>query len=166
MRYSQMLIPTLRQDPADAQVMSHKLMVRAGYIRKVAAGIYNYLHLGWRVLRKVENIIREEMNRAGAQELLMPAVQPAELWETSGRWQQYGSELLRLKDRKGADFCIGPTHEEVVTSLVRDEVKSYRQVPLCLYQIQYLLILLKFLQWWLKDYLLYVGMQHDLANQI
>ncbi len=136
MRYSQMLIPTLRQDPADAQVMSHKLMVRAGYIRKVAAGIYNYLPLGWRVLRKVENIIREEMNRAGAQELLMPAVQPAELWETSGRWQQYGAELLRLKDRKGADFCIGPTHEEVVTSLVRDEVKSYRQLPLCLYQIQ------------------------------
>ncbi len=136
MRYSHMLIPTLRQDPADAQVMSHKLMVRAGYIRKVAAGIYNYLPLGWRVLRKVESIIREEMNRAGAQELLMPAVQPAELWEMSGRWQQYGAELLRLKDRKGADFCIGPTHEEVVTSLVRDEVKSYRQVPLCLYQIQ------------------------------
>jgi prolyl-tRNA synthetase len=136
MRYSQMLIPTLRQDPADAQVISHKLMVRAGYIRKVAAGIYNYLPLGLRVLRKVEAIVREEMNRAGAQELLMPAIQPAELWQTSGRWQQYGAELLRLKDRKGADFCVGPTHEEVITSLVRDEVKSYRQVPLCLYQIQ------------------------------
>ena len=124
MRYSQMLIPTLRQDPADAQVMSHKLMVRAGYIRKVAAGIYNYLPMGWRVLRKVENIIREEMNRAGAQEMLMPAVQPSDLWESSGRWQQYGAELLRLKDRKGADFCIGPTHEEVITALVRDEVKA------------------------------------------
>tara|TARA_B100000683_G_scaffold198313_2_gene191452 strand:+ start:980 stop:2683 length:1704 start_codon:yes stop_codon:yes gene_type:complete len=131
-----MLIPTLRQEPADAQVVSHKLMVRAGYIRKVAAGIYNYLPLGWRVLRKVEQIVREEMNRAGAQELLMPAVQPAELWTESGRWQQYGAELLRLKDRKGGDFCIGPTHEEVVTALVRDEVKSYRQVPLSLYQIQ------------------------------
>ena len=123
MRYSNSLIPTLRQDPADAQVMSHKLMMRAGYIRKVAAGIYNYLPLGWRVLRKVEQIVREEMDRAGAQELLMPAVQPAELWEESGRWQQYGAELLRLKDRKGGDFCIGPTHEEVVTALVRDEVK-------------------------------------------
>ena len=104
--------PTLRQDPADAQVMSHKLMVRAGYIRKVAAGIYNYLLMGWRVLRKVENIIQEEMNRAEEhKEMLMPAVRPSDLWESSGRWQQYGAELLRLKDRKRADFCIGPTHE-------------------------------------------------------
>jgi prolyl-tRNA synthetase len=131
-----MLIPTVKETPADAVVTSHRLMMRAGMIRKVAAGIYTYLPLGWRVFEKVSKIVREELDRAGAQELHMPAVQPSELWEQSGRWQQYGPELLRFQDRKGADFCFGPTHEEVVTSLVRDEVRSYKQVPINLYQIQ------------------------------
>lgn len=136
MRYSKMLIPTVKETPADAQVVSHRLMLRAGMIRKVAAGVYNYLPLGWRVFEKVSRIVREEMDRAGAQELHMPMVQPAELWEQSGRWSQYGPELLRFKDRKGGEFCLGPTHEEVITSIVRDEVQSYRQLPLNLYQIQ------------------------------
>ncbi|MDH3998554.1 MAG: proline--tRNA ligase, partial [Desulfuromonadales bacterium] len=136
MRYSQYLLPTLKETPGDAEVISHQLMARAGMIRKVAAGIYDYLPLGLRVIRKVENIVREEMNRAGAIELLMPAVVPAELWEETGRWQQYGKELLRLKDRKETEFCIGPTHEEVVTEIVRGTVSSYRQLPLNLYQIQ------------------------------
>jgi prolyl-tRNA synthetase len=136
MRYSRLLIPTVKEVPADAVVVSHQLMMRAGMIRKVAAGVYTYLPLGWRVFQKVANIVREEMNRADAQEILMPAVQPAELWQESGRWGQYGPELLRFKDRKAAEFCIGPTHEEVVTSLVRDEVHSYRQLPVNLYQIQ------------------------------
>jgi prolyl-tRNA synthetase len=136
MRYSRLLIPTIKEVPADAVVVSHQLMMRAGMIRKVAAGVYTYLPLGWRVFQKVANIVREEMNRADAQEILMPAVQPAELWQESGRWGQYGPELLRFKDRKAAEFCIGPTHEEVVTSLVRDEVHSYRQLPVNLYQIQ------------------------------
>jgi prolyl-tRNA synthetase len=136
MRHSQLLIPTVKETPADAVVVSHRLMMRAGMIRKLAAGVYTYLPLATRVFQKVSQIVREEMVRAGAQEIVMPAVQPAELWEQSGRWQQYGPELLRFKDRKGADFCIGPTHEEVVTSLVRDEVKSYRQLPLNLFQIQ------------------------------
>ncbi|MDH3454465.1 MAG: proline--tRNA ligase, partial [Desulfuromonadales bacterium] len=136
MRYSQYFLPTLKETPGDAEVISHQLMARAGMIRKVAAGIYDYLPLGLRVIRKVENIVREEMNRAGAIELLMPAVSPAELWEQSGRWQQYGKELLRLKDRKDTEFCIGPTHEEVVTEIVRGTVNSYRQLPLNLYQIQ------------------------------
>src|SRR4029079_8781938 len=136
MRQSQMLIPTLKETPGDAVVVSHRLMMRAGMIRKLAAGVYTYLPLGQRVFGKVAQIVREEMNRAGAQEILMPAVQPAELWIEAERWQKYGAELLRFKDRKGAEFCIGPTHEEVVTALVRDEVKSYRQLPLNLYQIQ------------------------------
>src|SRR5512147_2235248 len=136
MRYSQYFIPTVKETPADAEVVSHKLMLRAGMIRKLAAGIYNYLPLGLRSIRKVENIVREEMNRAGAIEILMPAVQPAELWQESERWEQYGKELLRFRDRKDAEFCMGPTHEEVVTDLVRREVKSYRQMPLNLYQIQ------------------------------
>jgi prolyl-tRNA synthetase len=136
MRYTKLLIPTVKETPADAVVVSHRLMLRAGMIRKLSAGIYTYLPLGTRVFTKVANIVREEMNRAGAQELLMPAVQPAELWQESGRWEQYGPELLRFKDRKGADFVIGPTHEEVITALVRDEVKSYRQLPINLYQIQ------------------------------
>ncbi len=136
MRYSQYFIPTVKETPADAEVISHQLMLRAGMIRKLAAGIYNYLPLGLRSIRKVENIIREEMNRAGALELLMPSVQPAELWQESGRWEQYGKELLRFRDRKDAEFCMGPTHEEVITDLVRREVKSYRQMPLNLYQIQ------------------------------
>jgi len=136
MRYSQLLIPTLKEMPSDAQVTSHILMLRAGMIRKVAAGIYTYLPLGLRSIRKAEKIIREEMNRAGAQELLLPMVQPSELWEKSGRWQKYGPELLRIKDRKGGDFCLGPTHEEVITALFANEVSSYRQLPLNLYQIQ------------------------------
>jgi prolyl-tRNA synthetase len=136
MRYSQYFIPTVKETPSDAEVVSHQLMLRAGMIRKLAAGVYNYLPLGLRSIRKVENIVREEMNRAGAIEILMPAVQPAELWQESERWEKYGKELLRFKDRKDAEFCMGPTHEEVVTDLVRREVKSYRQLPLNLYQIQ------------------------------
>ncbi len=136
MRYSQYLLPTLKETPADAEVVSHKLMLRAGMIRKVAAGIYNYLPLGLRTLRKVEQIVREEMDRTGAHELLMPMVVPADLWQESGRWQQYGKELLRLKDRKDTEFCLGPTHEEVITDIVRNEVRSYRQLPLNLYQVQ------------------------------
>jgi len=136
MRFSQLLIPTLRESPADAEVISHQLMTRAGMIRKVAAGIYTYLPLGLRVIKKVERIIREEMNAAGAQELLLPIVMPKELWEESGRWQIYGKELLRFKDRNERDFCLGPTHEEAITDLVRNEIRSYRQLPVALYQIQ------------------------------
>ncbi len=136
MRWTRTFIHTLRQDPADAEVVSHRLMVRAGLISKVAAGIYNYLPLGLRTLAKLERIIREEMENAGSSELLMPAVTPAELWHESGRWSQYGPELLRLKDRHQRDFCFGPTHEEVVTDIVRREVRSYRQLPVNLYQIQ------------------------------
>ncbi len=136
MRWSNTFIHTLRQVPADAEVISHRLMVRAGMISKVAAGIYSYLPLGLRTLRKLENIVREEMERAGATELVMPAVQPGELWEESGRWFEYGPELLRLEDRHQRDFCIGPTHEEVVTDIVRRSVTSYRQLPVSLYQIQ------------------------------
>jgi prolyl-tRNA synthetase len=136
MLYSRLLIPTLKEVPAEAEAASHILLFRAGMIRKLASGIYDYLPLGLRVLRKVENIVREEMNRAGAQEVLLPAVQPAELWQESGRWQIYGKELLRFQDRHGRDCCFGPTHEEVITDLVRREVHSYRQLPLNLYQIQ------------------------------
>ena len=136
MLFSRLLIPTLKETPAEAEAVSHQLLLRAGMIRKLAAGIYNFLPLGLRVLRKVENIVREEMNRAGAQEVLMPAVQPAELWQESSRWQIYGKELLRFQDRHGRDCCFGPTHEEVITDLVRKEVHSYRQLPLNLYQIQ------------------------------
>ncbi len=136
MRYRRTLIPTLKQDPADAEVVSHKLMVRAGMIRQIARGIYDFLPLGLRVVRKVEQIVRQEMDRAGAQEILMPAICPAELWQESGRWEQYGKELLRMRDRYERDFCFGPTHEEVVTDIVRREVRSYRELPLNLYQIQ------------------------------
>jgi prolyl-tRNA synthetase len=136
MRYTEYLLPTLKETPADAEVISHQLMLRAGMIRKVAAGIYNYLPFGLRAIRKVEKIVREEMERSGAIELLMPMVIPAELWQESGRWQDYGKELLRLKDRKDGSFCLGPTHEEVVTDVVRGTVRSYRQLPLNLYQIQ------------------------------
>jgi prolyl-tRNA synthetase len=136
MLFSRLLIPTLKEVPAEAEAASHILLFRAGMIRKLASGIYDYLPLGLRVLRKVENIVREEMNRAGAQEVLLPAVQPAELWQESGRWQIYGKELLRFQDRHGRDCCFGPTHEEVITDLVRREVHSYRQLPLNLYQIQ------------------------------
>ncbi len=136
MRTSQLFIPTLRQTPGEAEVVSHRLMMRAGMIRKVAAGIYIYLPLGLRVLKKIEGIIRQEMNRAGAQELLMPILAPAELWRETGRWDFYGKELLRCQDRHDRDFCFGPTHEEVITDLFRREVRSYRQLPLNCYQIQ------------------------------
>jgi prolyl-tRNA synthetase len=136
MKTSQLLIPTLREDPGEAETVSHRLMLRAGLIRKTAAGIYTYLPLGLRVIRKIEQIIREEMNRAGAQELLMPIASPAELWKETGRWDYYGKELLRFKDRHERDFCLGPTHEEVITDLFRREVRSYRQLPLNFYQIQ------------------------------
>jgi prolyl-tRNA synthetase len=136
MRVSQFLLSTLKETPSDAEVVSHRLMLRAGMIRQLARGIYTWMPLGLRVLRRAEAVVREEMNAAGAVELVMPAVQPAELWQESGRWAEYGPELLRLKDRHQRDFCFGPTHEEVVSDLVRQEVKSYRQLPLNLYQIQ------------------------------
>ena len=136
MRTSQILIATVKETPADAEVISHKLMLRAGLIRKLASGLYTWLPMGLRVLRKVENIVREEMNKAGGQEVLMPSVQPSELWQESGRWEQYGPELLRMKDRHGRDFCYGPTHEEIITDLVRGELRSYKQLPANFYQIQ------------------------------
>jgi len=136
MRASRYFLATLKEAPADAELLSHKLMVRAGLIRRLAGGIYTWMPLGLRVVRKIEAIVREEMNRAGAIELFMPAVQPAELWQESGRWQQYGPELLRLKDRHERDFCIGPTHEEVITDIARREIRSYRQLPVHFYQIQ------------------------------
>jgi prolyl-tRNA synthetase len=136
MRTSQILIATLKETPADAEVISHQLMLRAGMIRKLASGLYSWLPMGLRVLRKVEAIVREEMNRSGAQEVLMPVVQPADLWEESGRWQQYGPELLRIKDRHERSFCLGPTHEEVITDLIRNEINSYKQLPMNFYQIQ------------------------------
>ena len=136
MYYSKLLIPTLKESPADAEVVSHKLMVRAGMIRQLAAGIYSILPLGLRVLKKVEAIIREEMNQIGGQEVFLPSIQPAELWQESKRWDFYGKELLRIKDRHNREFCYGPTHEEVITDIVRKEIKSYRQLPTILYQIQ------------------------------
>ncbi|MBO8143430.1 MAG: proline--tRNA ligase [Thermodesulfobacterium sp.] len=135
MRWSKFFIPTLREDPSEAEVISHKLLLRAGMIRKLASGIYNFLPLGFRALKKIENIVRQEMDSAGALEILMPLVQPAELWQETGRWNDYGKELLRFKDRKDHDFCLGPTHEEVVTDIVRRDVKSYKDLPLILYQI-------------------------------
>ncbi len=136
MRTSRFPLQTLKETPADAEIVSHRLMLRAGLIRKLAAGLYTWLPLGLRVLRKVEAIVREEMNGAGALEVLMPAVQPAELWQESGRWDQYGPELLRLKDRHAREFCFGPTHEEIITELARSELRSYRQLPVNFYQIQ------------------------------
>ncbi|MFT5395598.1 MAG: prolyl-tRNA synthetase [Gammaproteobacteria bacterium] len=136
MKTSQLLTATLREAPADAEVISHQLMLRAGMIRQLAAGIYTWLPLGLRVLRKVEAIVRDEMNRAGGQEIQMSAIQPAELWQESGRWEQYGPELLRINDRHEREFCFGPTHEEIITDLVRREIRSYKQLPINLYQIQ------------------------------
>tara|TARA_R110002167_G_scaffold30636_3_gene101237 strand:+ start:20902 stop:22620 length:1719 start_codon:yes stop_codon:yes gene_type:complete len=136
MRASQFLIATMKETPADAEVISHQLMLRAGMIRKIASGLYSWLPMGLRTLRKVERIVREEMDRAGAQEVLMPAIQPAELWQESGRWEQYGPELLRLHDRHNREFCVGPTHEEVITDLMRRELSSYKQLPANFYQIQ------------------------------
>jgi len=135
-RLSSLHVPTLKEDPAEAEIVSHKLMLRAGLIRKAAAGIYTFLPLGQRALAKTEQIVREEMDAVGSQEMLMPAVQPAELWHESGRWDVYGPELMRLQDRHGRDFCLGPTHEEIITATIRDELRSYRQLPLSLYQIQ------------------------------
>ena len=136
MRTSRFLLATLREDPSDAEVISQRLMLRAGMISRLAAGIYSWLPLGLRVLRRAERVVREEMDAVGAQELLMPAVQPAELWQESARWEKYGPELLRLKDRHQREFCFGPTHEEVITDIVRQKVSSYRQLPACFYQIQ------------------------------
>ena len=136
MRTSQFLLATVKETPADAEIISHQLMLRAGLVRKMAAGLYNWLPMGLRVLRKVEAIIRQEMENAGAQEVLMPVVQPAELWEESGRWEQYGPELLRIRDRHGREFCLGPTHEEIITDMIRRELQSYKQLPANFYQIQ------------------------------
>ncbi len=136
MRASQALIATLKETPSDAEVISHQLLLRAGMIRKLASGLYTWLPMGLKVLRKVEAVVREEMNRAGAQEVLMPVVQPADIWEESGRWQQYGPELLRIRDRHDREFCLGPTHEEVITDLIRNELNSYKQLPMNFYQIQ------------------------------
>jgi len=136
MRYSEMFLPTGREIPSDAELISHQLMIRAGMIRKLTGGIYSYLPFGYRAIRKVEQIIREEMDRAGAQEVFLPMVQPAELWQESGRWVHYGKELLRFRDRHEREYCLGPTHEEVITDLVRHEIKTYRQLPRNLYQIQ------------------------------
>lgn len=136
MRMSKLFVQTLREFPADAEVVSHKMLARAGYIRKLTSGVYNYLPLMWRVLKKIENIVREEMDAAGAQELLMPFVQPKELWEESGRWEAYGKELMRLRDRHDRVMCLGPTHEEIITAIARDGLKSYKQMPVNLYQIQ------------------------------
>jgi len=136
MRTSQLLISTLKETPADAEVVSHQLMLRAGLIRRLASGLYTWLPMGLKVLRKVEAIVRDEMTRAGAQEVLMPSIQPAELWQESERWQKYGPELLRITDRHQREFCYGPTHEEVITDLVRQEIRSYKQLPITFYQIQ------------------------------
>ena len=136
MKMSKLFVQTLREFPSDAEVVSHKFLVKAGYIRKLTSGVYNYLPLMWRVLKKIENITREEMDRAGAQELLMPFVQPKELWVESGRWEVYGRELMRLRDRHDREMCLGPTHEEIITSVARDGLKSYKQLPVNLYQIQ------------------------------
>jgi prolyl-tRNA synthetase len=135
-RLSKYYVPTLKEDPADAEVVSHKLLMRAGMIRKLTSGIYNYLPLGLRSINKVAKIVREEMDRAGAMEVLLPTVQPADLWKETGRWEYYGKELLRFKDRHDRDYCLGPTHEEVITDLVRGEIKSYKQLPINLYQVQ------------------------------
>ena len=136
MKMSKLFVQTLREFPSDAEVISHKMLARAGFIKKLAPGIYTYMPLMWKVLKKIENIVREEMDRSGAQELLMPFVQPKELWEESGRWEVYGRELMRLKDRHDRDMCLGPTHEEIITSVARDGLKSYKQLPVNLYQIQ------------------------------
>lgn len=136
MKMSKLFVQTMREFPSDAEVISHKMLARAGYIKKLTSGVYNYLPLMWRVLKKVENIVREEMDNAGAQELLMPFVQPKELWVESGRWEAYGRELMRLKDRHNHEMCLGPTHEEIITAVARDVLKSYKQLPTNLYQIQ------------------------------
>jgi len=136
MRYSNLLIPTLKEDPTDAEAISHKLMVRAGLVRKLTAGVYSYLPLGFKVLKNVERIIREEMDKTGAQEILMPALQPADLWHETGRYDVLGEELVTFKDRTGREMVIGPTHEEVITDIARNELHSYKDLPKTIYQIQ------------------------------
>ena len=136
MRMSKMYLPTLREVPSEAEIPSHQLLLRAGMMRKLVSGVYSYLPLGYRVIRKIEQIVREEMDRAGSQELLMSAIQPKELWESSGRWDNFGPEMFKLRDRNSREFCLGPTHEEYFTNLIKDEVRSYKQLPLNLYQIQ------------------------------
>src|SRR3989339_1704964 len=136
MKMSHLFAPTLREDPGEAEIVSHKLMLRAGMIRKLAAGVYSLLPLGLRVIQKVSNIVREEMNRAGAQEIFMPVLLPSELWKETERWDVYGKELFRITDRHEREFCLGPTHEEIVTDLVRNAIRSYKQLPITLYQIQ------------------------------
>ncbi len=136
MKQSLFYIPTLREAPSDAEINSHKTMIRGGYIKQIAAGIYTYLPLAYKILRKIENIIRDELNELGCSELLMPALQPKDLWLESGRWNEYGSEMIRLKDRKDRDFCLGPTHEEIISYITRDYLNSYKKLPLALYQIQ------------------------------
>ena len=131
-----MYAPTLREVPSEAEIPSHQLLLRAGFMRKSTNGMYTLLPLAWRVIKKIENIIREEMDRKGAQEIMMPILQPAEIWQESGRWGAYGAEMIRLKDRHGHEYCLGPTHEEMVTTVVKADVRSYRQLPLNLYQIQ------------------------------
>ena len=136
LRMSNLYAPTLKEDPADADIASHRLLLRAGMIRKTASGVYTFLPLGYRVLTKIEDIVREEMDAIGSQEIMMPALQPAELWHESGRWDDYGPELMRLNDRHDHGFCLGPTHEELITALVRNELRSYKQLPCTFYQIQ------------------------------
>ena len=131
-----MFAPTLREVPAEAEIASHQLMLRAGMMRKVASGIYSYLPLGWKTLKKIEDIVRQEMDDAGAQELMFPIVQPAELWQSSGRWDVYGAEMWRVKDRHNRDFCLGPTHEEIVTYHAKSDLRSYKKLPQRIYQIQ------------------------------
>ena len=136
MRFSKYYVKTLKENPKEAEVVSHQLLLRAGMIKKMASGVYSYLPLGYKTLRKVENIVREEMNRAGAVELLMPVLQPAEIWQESGRWDVMGPEMMRLKDRHERDFVLGPTHEEAITDIVRSDIFSYKQLPINLYQTQ------------------------------
>ena len=136
MKQTLLFIPTLRETPKEAEVTSHRILLRGGYIRQLAAGIYTYLPLAYRVIKKIENIIREELDAIGCSELLMPTLQPKDIWEESGRWQNYGKELIRLQDRHEREFCLGPTHEEVITTVVRDYLSTYKRFPLALYQIQ------------------------------
>ncbi|MCH6550334.1 MAG: proline--tRNA ligase, partial [Proteobacteria bacterium] len=136
MRFTEFGLTTLKETPAEAEIISHQLMLRAGLIRRLASGLFTWMPLGLRVMRKVEKVVRREMNRAGALEMLMPAVQPAELWQESGRWDEYGPLLLRIRDRHDREYCFGPTHEEVITDLARRELKSYKQLPVNFYQIQ------------------------------
>ena len=136
MKMSKLYLPTLREVPAEAEIPSHQLLVRAGMMRKLVSGVYSYLPLGHRVIRKIEQIVREEMDKAGSQELLMSAIQPKEIWQASNRWDNFGPEMFKLHDRNEREFCLGPTHEEYFTNLIKDEVRSYKQLPLNLYQIQ------------------------------